>query len=99
MGWQKTLTIIGGIITIVAAVAGTIIFAEDRFVNETEAVVSIHQQQQATDIQLLELWREQKRDIVEQMEAHPGEQVFVERAVAAAKQIERIENRLFKPVQ
>jgi hypothetical protein len=71
--------------------------AEDRYVNETEAVISIKQQQQATDIQLLELWREQKRDIVEQMETHPGEQKYVDRAVQAAKQIERIESRLFKP--
>jgi hypothetical protein len=83
------------ILAIAASLCGAVYFLEDRYVDEKEAVMTIHQQQQITDLQLLELWREQKRNLEERWISEPGNIMLKERLERTKENIKRIEERLF----
>jgi len=96
MNAKVILAVVISILTITGALCGAVYFLEDRYVDEKEAVVTINQQQQITDLHLLELWREQKRHLDAEMIASPGSPALKERYERAGENVKRIEQRLFK---
>jgi len=96
MNAKVILAVVISILTITGALCGAVYFLEDRYVDEKEAVVTIRQQQQITDLHLLELWREQKRDLEQKCIAEPGSISLKERYDMAKDSVKRIEERLFK---
>lgn len=69
--------------------------ADEKYVDEGAVVLSIRQQQQITDLHLLELWRERLRSIRNECQADPSNLEIQDRMERAKNNIEMIESRLY----
>lgn len=92
---KAIITAIISVLTIAGALVGAVYFLEDRYVDEKEAVITIQQQQQITDFNLLELWREQKRHLEQERIENPNSPTVKERYDLAKERVKKIEERLF----
>jgi 5-bromo-4-chloroindolyl phosphate hydrolysis protein len=92
---KAILGIVGGVLGVLGVVCGAIYFIEDRYVTEKEAVISIRQQQQMTDLHLIDLWREQRSVLEEACITNTGNISLKTRLERAKKNIDIIEKRLY----
>ena len=78
-----------------AALCGAIYFIEDRYIDEKEAVITIRQQQQINNLDLVELWREQERNLDLMCGKNPDNKFVKERLERAKRRIKELEKKIY----
>ena len=92
---DKILSKVVTVLSIMAALCGAIYFIEDRYIDEKEAVITIRQQQQINNLDLVELWREQERNLDLMCGKNPDNKFVKERLERAKRRIKELEKKIY----
>lgn len=84
------------LVSLAAALTGTVYFIEDRYIDEKEVVTTIEQLQAINNLDLVELWREQERNLDVVCKKSPENKFLQERLERAQRRIKELEKKIYK---